>query len=133
LDIYTDGSSKNPGDSSIGVAIYKNGHLIKTISKYVGIMTCNMTEYAACVVGLKYAVKNKALMVNLYSDSKLMIMQLSGEYKIKNKGLMPFYVEAKKLIEKIKVVHLIHIPREENKIADGLASKGIKYRIIVWR
>ena len=126
MDIYTDGSSKNPGDSGIGVVIIHHGKVIKRISKYVGIMTCNVAEYKAIITGLRYAILCNASVINLFSDSELAIRQLLGEYKVNSEGIKPFYKKAKRLMSQFVIINLFHISREANKKADKLAAEGMK-------
>lgn len=134
LIIFTDGASRgNPGPASYGFTIAdEKGKLIYQEGKYIGITTNNVAEYSAVLEALKYVKKNLAgsLTVNieLYADSKLVIEQLLGRYKIKSQHL-------KLLIEAIKILSLelggvmhTHVPRSKNTEADRLANLALDNR-----
>lgn len=132
--IYTDGASRgNPGPASYGFTISgQNGKLLYEEGKYIGIATNNVAEYTAVLQALKTIkekiAKNGPVNIELFADSKLVVEQLSGRYKIKSPHLKP-------LIEKIKVLSLElggvihgHVPRDKNTEADRLANLALDSR-----
>ena len=126
LDLYADGASRsNPGPAGIGVAIYKKGEEIHTISEYIGKATNNEAEYLALIKGLKYLIMEKELSVNCYLDSKLVIEQAQGSYRVKAENLIPLNLELKSLISQFHTIRFEHVPRGKNKRADQLANYGI--------
>mgnify|MGYP001183900514 CR=1 FL=1 len=126
LDLYADGASRsNPGPAGIGVVIYKKGEEIHTISEYIGKATNNEAEYLALIKGLKYLIMEKELSVNCYLDSKLVIEQAQGSYRVKAENLIPLNLELKSLISQFHTIRFEHVPREKNKRADQLANYGI--------
>lgn len=130
LLIYTDGASRgNPGPASYGFVIVDGeGNVIKKEGKIIGVTTNNVAEYTAVFEALKSVKENikiKIARVELFADSKLVVEQLSGRYKIKAKHL-------KKIIEKIQILAIehggvvySHIPREQNSLADKLANDAL--------
>ena len=126
IQIFADGCSLgNPGPAGIGVVIYRNKSLIAEKSAFIGQTTNNVAEYAALVYALQEVAgfaKNEEVFVCL--DSQLIVNQLSGKYKIKNKNIYPFSVLAKHLINLIGDCKFSHVVREKNKRADYLAKKG---------
>ncbi|PIV31749.1 hypothetical protein COS33_01540, partial [Candidatus Wolfebacteria bacterium CG02_land_8_20_14_3_00_37_12] len=130
---YCDGGSRgNPGPSAIGVYIPQ---LKKEYSKFLGKATNNEVEYQAAIFALK---KIKHLIggekadkseVELRMDSELIVNQLSGKYKIKEKDLIPFFIEIWNLKQDFGKVNFIHIPREENKKADWLVNRELDSQI----
>ncbi len=134
LIIYTDGASRgNPGQASYGFVIFEgNGKLLHEKGQCIGIATNNVAEYTAVLAALSYVQKNfgkKKVYIELYADSKLVIEQLSGRFKIKSLHLKP-------IIEKIKILALelggviyAHIPRSKNMKADGLANLALDSRL----
>ena len=74
------------------------------------------------MIGNKKAEK---INIELISDSEFLIKQLNGEYKIKEKTLVPFFIEIWNLKQDYKEVKFIHAPREENKEADILVNKEL--------
>lgn len=127
LVIYTDGAARgNPGPAGIGAVIQnEEGEVLSEISSFLGQGTNNIAEYTALVTALEKAAALKAREVLLYTDSELVVKQIKGEYRVKNEGLKPLYRKAKELIQQFDLFTIVHIPREQNKVADGLANKGI--------
>lgn len=130
VKLYTDGASRgNPGPSGIGVlAKDETGEFIFQHYKYIGIGTNNQAEYTALIEGLKKLMHLHApgeIDLTVNADSQLMIRQLRGEYKIKNKKLAELKNNVDKLIGSFKKVKFVHIPRELNKEADKLANKAL--------
>lgn len=134
LIIYTDGASRgNPGHASYGFTISdENGKLIFEEGKYIGIATNNVAEYMAVLEALKYIKKflgKQSLQIELYADSKLVVEQLSGRFKVKSPHLKP-------LIEQIQILKMElgggihnHVPREKNTEADRLANLALDTRV----
>ena len=130
LDIYIDGASQgNPGPSGVGVVICREGEIIKNISSYIGNATNNIAEYTALIYALEEALALKAETIRVNTDSQLLHHQLKKIYKIKNANIAGLYNQATHLISAFKDVSLKHIPREENRGADRLATKAIKEAI----
>ena len=128
LVCYVDGaSSGNPGPAGIGVAIYnEKGDLLTQISEFIGKATNNVAEYTAVIKALEYALSQNTKKLTIFSDSELIVKQLTGKYLIKNAALKTLAFKASKLIDKLTKVKIIHIPREKNKLADKLAGQAIK-------
>ena len=127
VNIYTDGASRgNPGEAGIGIVIYdQDMKVLAEKSEYIGKTTNNVAEYKAAIVALKLAAALKASEVTLYADSQLLVRQLTGEYKVKSEGLIPLYLQVKKLSMQFKSFAPYHVPRTNNKVADKLANKAI--------
>ncbi len=130
LIIYTDGASRgNPGKASYGFSIKDgSGKLIFEDGKYIGITTNNFAEYSAVLNALEYIVKNlsaKPSEINFFMDSKLVVEQLSGRFKIKSPNLIPLIYKIKALETNLNNVSYRHVPRSLNKVADALANKAL--------
>ena len=125
--IYTDGASRgNPGDSAYGFAILKDDEILYKGNGYLGEKTNNQAEYIALLEGLKKLLEldiNKNVII--YMDSQLIVRQIKGVYKIRNKKLKEYYKKIVKLLDKIENWNIKHINREENKVADQLANYAI--------
>ncbi len=130
LSIYTDGASRNnPGESGIGVVIKNDkNETIKTLSEYLGIATNNKAEYIALIRALETALKFSPKEVTFYLDSQLVVRQMTGEYKVRDSGLMPLFLQARALYSQYNKGSIHHIPREENSEADALANEAIDKR-----
>ena len=131
ITIYCDGGSRgNPGPAAIGVVI-EQGAGIKEYSKYIGETTNNEAEYQAVIFGLKKlkhligGEKAEKAKVEIKMDSELVVNQLSGVYKIKEKTLIPFFIEIWNLKIDFGDIKFTHILREENKKADLLVNREL--------
>lgn len=127
IKIKSDGGARgNPGKAGIGAVLYnQDDEVLTTISEYIGVATNNQAEYKAIIAGLKKAKELKASEVIAYLDSELIVKQVNGQYKVKNKDLAPLFLELYNLKISFKKSHFIHIPREENKEADKLANQAM--------
>ncbi len=132
LSIYTDGASRgNPGPAALGAMIKKDNQVVKKYSHFLGKATNNQAEYQAVIFALKkakllYGKKQaKDIEIEFNSDSELLVKQMNHEYKIKEKELQPLFFEIWNLTLDFKKVIFKHVPREENKEADGLANQAL--------
>ncbi len=125
--INTDGCSKgNPGPAAIGVTIKdEQGKLLASISQPIGLATNNQAEYRAIISALDYTLRLGANQVNMRSDSELVVNQINGQYRVKNTSLKPLYQKVKQLQTQLEGFTITHIPRQQNREADNLASKAL--------
>jgi ribonuclease HI len=123
--INTDGGSRrNPGPSASAFVITnKAGELIYKEGKYLGITTNNQAEYQAVKSALEKAVSLGARTIEFRMDSLLVVNQMTGIYKIKNRELWPIYTSIKELTQKFEAVTFSHVRREFNKDADRLVNE----------
>ena len=118
--LFTDGGSRgNPGPSAGAFLICKmDDNVVEKSGFYIGITTNNQAEYKALLKGLQRSAKLGIRKLNVFIDSELIVKQLSGHYKIKNKGLEPLYRQIKDLATSFEEVSFTHVPRALNKEAD---------------
>ena len=127
FEIYIDGASKgNPGHSGVGIVIYRDGAEIKTLSNYIGLATNNVAEYTALIYALEEALLLKAKNLRINTDSQLLARQLNKVYKVKHAGIIGLYNRAVHLLTGFEKVLINHIPREENSLADKLATQAVE-------
>ena len=127
--LYVDGAAKgNPGPAGIGIYIAKANHPYWQESWYIGEATNNQAEYCALLVGLYRLLTwhQPGESVAIYSDSQLLVKQITGAYKIKNTALKPLYQKATRLLNGVSSYTVTHVPREHNKEADRLANDALK-------
>ena len=126
LKIYVDGSSLgNPGPAGVGVVVCgENGNIIATSKVPLTNATNNEAEYQAVIEALKLAKKLGADEVTLLSDSKLVVHQLNGNYKVKSHHLQRLHKEAVDLTRQFQSFKAVHIPRKANKMANRLAQQA---------
>lgn len=124
LIIFCDGGSRgNPGKAGLGSVIYdENKNVLKEISKYIGVTTNNQAEYKAVLEAIKEAKEIGGKRIEFFLDSELIVKQMSGEYRVKNKDLLPIYLDIRQRILEFESVSFSHVPREQNKEADRLAN-----------
>jgi len=133
VTLHTDGGARgNPGPAAIGVyARSEDGAVLLEHGKTIGNSTNNIAEYQAVAVGLqllkqKLGPASKTIAVELKVDSELVQKQLTGQYQIKEAGLVPYFIE----IHNLRVAHfpkltITHVPRAQNKEADRLVNKAL--------
>ena len=130
LIIEADGGSRgNPGIAGAGAVVMDSdsGKVLREISEAVGIATNNVAEYTAVVLGLEAAFEiDPDASVIVRMDSKLVVEQMSGRWKIKHPDMMTLGAKVQKLIAS-KDVQFVWIPREQNGLADALANKAMDY------
>lgn len=121
MKLYSDGGSRgNPGPSASGyVLLNMDDVIIKKSGIYLGITTNNQAEYQALKLGMEEALKLNVRELHVYMDSLLVINQMKGIFKVKNRDLWPIYQSIKDLSQKFNHVEYQHVPRELNKLADA--------------
>ncbi len=128
LIIEADGGSRgNPGPSGSGAVVIdaESGSVITEISTFGGVATNNVAEYKAVIAGLIEAFRhNPKASVLVRMDSKLVVEQMSGNWKIKHPDMQVLGIEVQKLISG-KNVTWVWIPREQNSRADALANEAM--------
>ena len=132
--LYTDGGARgNPGPAAVGVVIYDAK--LKEVDKfahYLGVATNNQAEYQGLILGLgrvqKIAEKKHQLTeveVEVFMDSELIVRQMKGEYKVKNKELKPLFAKVEELAGEFASVKFKHIFRDKNTLADKLLNREL--------
>lgn len=123
--IYSDGGSRgNPGPSASGFVIMDDlENVINQGGLYLGITTNNQAEYHGVRLGLEKALEMGAKTVDFRMDSLLVVNQLNGIYKIKNRELWPINERIRELVTHFDKVTFNHVRREYNQLADGMVNK----------
>lgn len=126
LKVFTDGGSKgNPGESSIGIVFKIDNKIIFTHKESIGIATNNDAEYMALIKALQHVIRYTlhATRIECYSDSRLMVNQVNGMFKVKNGRIKEYILKIRGLEQEINLPISYHlIPREENVEADRLVN-----------
>ncbi|HMD77089.1 MAG TPA: ribonuclease HI family protein [Terracidiphilus sp.] len=121
---------KNPGGHAAwGAVLHVNGESVYRAGGYCGVgpaMSNNVAEYSAFIAVATECLKYPGFAL-IRGDSKLVVMQLNGRWKVHGGLYLPFYKQAKALWDKLKNrAHLAWIPREQNDICDVLSKKVLK-------
>lgn len=154
LIMQCDGGARgNPGPAAIGVVIKENkGKTIHQISKTIGNTTNNVAEYKGVIAGLEWIKDNfgsgnsSVKSINIFLDSTLVVNQLNGVFKVKNKTLKELHNRVLRLEESISTnmdiavknnsattnnaIKHTHIRRELNKEADSLVNKALDGQLL---
>jgi len=127
LKVYTDGASRgNPGPSGAGGVIFgPDGTILEEISEYLGIATNNVAEYQALRLTLERASKLELKSVEVFMDSRLVVEQVTGRWKINNENLKLINNQIQDILPHFKDISFNHIYRNLNKHADSLANRAI--------
>ena len=126
--VYVDGSSRgNPGPAGVGYRIVgENGEELARGGEFVGFATSRVAEYYALRTGVEKAVEMGLKRVKFIGDNLMMMNQMNGIYKIKNRDLLPIYADIRKMVaENFEAVSFVHVKRELNGEADREANLAI--------
>ncbi|MET7893242.1 bifunctional RNase H/acid phosphatase [Streptomyces mirabilis] len=126
--VEADGGSRgNPGPAGYGAVVIDaaTGETLAERAEYIGIATNNVAEYRGLVAGLRAAHElDPAARVRVRMDSKLVVEQLSGRWKIKHPDMKPLAAEAARVFPSDRITYE-WMPREQNKHADRLANEAM--------
>ncbi|MBR6965116.1 reverse transcriptase-like protein [Candidatus Saccharibacteria bacterium] len=125
--VYVDGSSRgNPGAAGIGYYIVgEDGQVIKRGGEFIGFATSRVAEYYALKEGIEQAIELGFKSVRFVSDSLMVVNQMNGIFKVKNKDISVIYDEIKELLKRFDVAVFTHVPRLQNAAADKEANLAI--------
>ena len=125
--IEADGGSRgNPGPAGYGAVILDtDGEVLLERQGGLGVTTNNVAEYRGLIAGLEAAAELGATEVDVRMDSKLVVEQMSGNWKIKHPNLRPLAAAAAELAAGFASVTYAWIPRAANTRADALANEAM--------
>lgn len=125
--LYADGAARgNPGPAGSGaVLLDADGHVIAELTKFLGVTTNNVAEYNALIIGLEEAKRRGVDDIDVRMDSKLVVEQMNGRWKIKHPNMKPLALRASELWRTFPTRSIAHVPREDNAIADALSNRAI--------
>jgi ribonuclease HI len=123
---FIDGAArKNPGPAGAGVHVEAEGtRPAEEHFEALGSTTNNVAEYRALLLALRRAEELGADDVEIFSDSRLMVEQVNGNYRVKAPHLKPLLFEAVRRAKGFRRFSLRHVRREQNALADRLANLG---------
>jgi ribonuclease HI len=98
---------------------------VAAIGGFIGETTNNVAEYQALIGGLETALEHGVGSIEVRLDSMLLVKQVTGEYRVKAVHLKPLQRAAVKLLTRFDDASIDHVPREKNKVADGLANEAL--------
>src|SRR5690606_31213915 len=126
--VEADGGARgNPGPAGWGAVVRDadTGRVLRERAEPIGTATNNVAEYGGLIAGLREAADLGATEVEVRMDSKLVIEQMSGRWKIRHPGLRPLAARAAELAGRFERVTWRWVPRERNLDADRLANQAM--------
>ena len=125
--LHADGAARgNPGPAGAGAVLFdERGEIVAELRRHLGRATNNRAEYEAVVMGLEEARRRGVEEIVVRLDSELIVKQLRGEYRVRNRALAPLAQRAVRLLSEFPSARLEHVPRERNAVADRLANEAI--------
>ncbi|WKZ30074.1 MAG: reverse transcriptase-like protein [Candidatus Dojkabacteria bacterium] len=131
--VHTDGGARgNPGPAGIGYTIHSpDKALLAEHGEKIGTATNNEAEYKAMIQALRACTEFSEIKeLTIYSDSELMVSQLTGKYKVSSPTIKEFFGIVKQLESKFHKVSYIHVRRNLNKRADELVNAALDGKAI---
>jgi ribonuclease HI len=125
--LWTDGGARgNPGPAAFAYVLEaEDGTVLDARGESIGVATNNVAEYSALVAGLSRAVAAGVSELDVRSDSELMVKQMRGEYRVKNRDLQSLFLDASRAARQIGRVTYTHVRREHNELADRLVNEAL--------
>src|SRR5690625_187159 len=126
--VEADGGSRgNPGPAGYGTVVWSadRAEVLAEAKEAIGVATNNVAEYRGLLAGLAQAARLGAAEVAVFMDSKLVVEQMAGRWKVKHPDLIPLHTQARELASRFDHVRYSWIPREKNSHADRLANKAM--------
>lgn len=126
--VEADGGSRgNPGPAGFGCAVWSDDHetLLAEHGQFIGVTTNNVAEYRGLIAGLEQARRLGADDVAVRMDSKLVVEQMTGRWKVKHPAMAELHQQARDLASTFGRIGFTWIPREQNKHADRLANAAM--------
>ena len=128
VSIEADGGSRgNPGPAGYGAVVRTadRSTVLAETKQAIEFATNNVAEYRALIAGLDDAVKLGATEADVFMDSKLVVEQMSGRWKVKHPDLIELHAEARKLASRLDRISYAWVPRARNSHADRLANEAM--------
>jgi ribonuclease HI/pterin-4a-carbinolamine dehydratase len=127
VKIFADGGSRgNPGPSASGfVVLDMEDNILVDKGVYLGVTTNNQAEYTALKLALEECRSMGVQEVHVYMDSLLVVNQMKGIFKVKNRDLWPIHDAIKTLAKGFRKIGFQHVPREFNKLADTAVNRAL--------
>ncbi|KAG8496719.1 hypothetical protein CXB51_007905 [Gossypium anomalum] len=122
METHFDGASNVTGNGIGAVLVSPKGDHYPFTCKLDFDCTNNMAEYEACIMGLQAAIKRGIKTLEVYEDSALVIYQLRGEWETRDPKLISYRKIVLGLLEEFDDITFNYLPRDENQMADALAT-----------
>tara|TARA_B100001964_G_scaffold187993_1_gene209193 strand:+ start:247 stop:747 length:501 start_codon:yes stop_codon:yes gene_type:complete len=126
IELFIDGASNLQNKTAgLGGVFYQNGMELYSFAEFRPDLTNNEAEYGALIFGLEKALELSLNSIDIFSDSELVVRQITGVYKVKNPRMALLYKEVIRLLDRLDQWSITHVRREKNTRADELSKEGI--------
>lgn len=127
LTVHVDGGARgNPGPAAIAAVITgAGGEVVDSAAQVIGRATNNVAEYRALIFGIERAVALGATELELVGDSELIVKQVRGEYRVKDRNLKPLHAAATSALRDLDGWSIRHVKRDQNAHADELVNEAL--------
>jgi ribonuclease HI len=125
--VNVDGGSRgNPGPGGIAAVVTDpSGEVLVERAETIGRATNNVAEYRALLLGIELAKELGAEEVEFVGDSKLIVEQVKGNWKVKQDHLRPLHTKARDALRELPAWSIRHVKRDENERADELLNDAL--------
>ncbi len=128
LVVEADGGSRgNPGPAGYGAVVRDadTDEVLRETAEAIGVASNNVAEYRGLIAGLRAAAELDPAEVEVRMDSKLVVEQMSGRWKVKHPDMQVLAREAAAVVRTLPLVRFVHVPRARNAHADALANQAM--------
>lgn len=124
--LHVDGGARgNPGPAAAGVVLAAQGASILEAGFLLNEQTNNQAEYGALIIGVQAALSCDVRDLRIYSDSELVVRQMTGQYRVAARDLKPLHKDAQRLLAQVRAWHIEHVARTQNTRADELVNLAL--------
>jgi ribonuclease HI len=124
VTVYADGSITAKHDGAGAIVLDARGAVVLLANRVLPVMTSTEAEYVGLILGMELALKAEAVLAEMRLDSEVVVNQMAGFYAVNSPKLKTLHWQACDLARQFARVHYLHIPREENALADALAAEA---------
>ncbi|KAK5835311.1 hypothetical protein PVK06_010999 [Gossypium arboreum] len=126
--MYFDGASNALGHGIGAILVSPDGNHYPFTARLNFFCTNNIAEYEACIMGLRAAIERNIEILEVYGDSALVVYQIRGEWEVRDPKLIKYSDLVAELIKEFKEITFHYFPREENQLADALATLASMFK-----
>jgi ribonuclease HI len=135
LSIYCDGAIGDDGRGAGAGVVVRDGRneIVGLAKRGLPPMTNNEAEYAALVLALESAGRFRPHALKIHMDSEVVVGQMQGVFAVHSPALKRWHAQACRLARRFRAVTYVHIPRDDNRLADALAAEALREALHVHR
>jgi prepilin-type processing-associated H-X9-DG protein len=124
VTVYADGSITIQRGGAGAIVLDASGAVVLLANRVLPTMTSSEAEYAGLILGMELALKAEAVLAEIRLDSEVVVNQMAGYYAVNSPRLKTLHWQACDLARQFARIIYVHVPREENALADALATEA---------